>query len=159
MVDKNIMELTNELPTIGPKGEWIKKIQAQGVPGDTLYQTIGKDYVRRFSMKNGLNEPAKERIDTPETIEGISYRYTKHAPWWWLNEMRDSPFVKAGLPGINSRVDDAKLTIEGKDAIRNSPPMCECTWQELFEARREGFLIIIIKNYLTFNEKYEYLKR
>jgi hypothetical protein len=158
--DRTIEQLTNDLPTIGPKGEWMKKIKSLGDPGDTLYQIIGKDYMKRYGQKNNEQKPSVKRDDIPETITGIHYKFTKHSPWWWLDQMKDSPYVKAGLPGVRAnKRDEALATIAGTDAIRNSPAMYECSWQELFDAGREGFLIVIIKGFLDFNEKYEYLKQ
>jgi hypothetical protein len=71
MTEKTIEQLTNDLPTIGPKAEWMKKIVSQGEPSDTLYQAIGKDYMRRYGnnqkIQNG-QKPIVEIVTIPGTI-------------------------------------------------------------------------------------------
>jgi hypothetical protein len=75
--EKTIEQLTNDLPTIGPKAEWMKKIVSLGEHGDTLYQAIGKDYMKRYgnqtqkpNVQNG-QKPIIDIVTIPGTVGEI----------------------------------------------------------------------------------------
>jgi hypothetical protein len=89
---------------------------------------------------------------TNDRIEGIGTRFTKRSPGEWLAMMKDSEWVKAGMPGITSRSDQVEDTINGVDAIPRYPAMSKCTWLELKRDDRHPILIVMIKAFEKFNE-------
>jgi hypothetical protein len=65
--EKSIEQLVNELYDIGPKKEWMDNIKRQGDRNNSLYQIIGKDYIKNYG-KNGNTVNDKAKFTPPEII-------------------------------------------------------------------------------------------
>jgi hypothetical protein len=124
------------------------------------------DSIQNLNISFNTNNNARQNtIEVIERIGDIHPRYLKFSPKEWILKLRESEWFKKGMDGIKYRVEEVQDTINGEDALDRSPAMIDCTWQELYDAKRHGFLIVMIKAYNLYNEKiinnprYEYLKR
>ena len=145
--DKNIEQLTNELPTIGPKLEQMKKILSLGRPGDTLYQVIGKDYMVNYMKhinqkpENNHNEkkPIVEIVTIPGSVGEIYFDKWLAAGWTCAN-MIDANHPKGqeealeALRGYDKR---GALTTEFRDSTEDSLSPARLKYLGTFEGRFE----------------------
>ena len=113
-----------------------------------------EEFLITFSERNKSPKQETATPYVPEKVEGISSAFTKLSPKQHLDLMKGSKWYQADCPGLYpEKVDQAKDTIDGNDAISSSPAMQECTWQEVKDFGRDGFLVIMIKKFQEFNRR------
>jgi hypothetical protein len=138
--DKNIEQLTNDLPTIGPKVDWMKRIINQSDPGDTLYQAIGKDYMRRYVQnKTNNSEWIKYEFIIPDEIPKDIF---KLEPKDWLAWMRQSNW---NYEGCYHEPDYCKEVATGISRRSGRPvpnPLIDSTWEDLGDEYDSRYLLI-----------------
>jgi hypothetical protein len=111
MNGKSIKDLTNELHFIGPKAEWISNIMKQGDKGDTLYDVIGKDYMRNHKNNASVENKPIIKIETIPGTLGVMFDE------WIKNGYDASNCIDANHPDGQDRALEAMRGFNKRGAI------------------------------------------